>query len=413
MNEAKLREYAKLIVKIGANVQKGQRVRLQAGVDQVLLATMVTEECYKAGASYVELIWECGPINKLSYQYATAETLGTVQNWEEERLKQMTVDLPVRIFIDSSDPDELAGISADLLSTVRQMRGKVTKKYRDQLDGKHQWLIVAAPSPAWARKVFPGEPEDIAVEKLWNAIFDCLYLKEGEDVEKIWQAHCDRMTQKANWLNEQAFRKLHYTSKNGTDFTVELIPDAKWSGAGDINHMNNTFYVPNMPTEEIFTSPMKGKAEGTVVSTMPLSYQGNLIENFSITFKDGRAVSCKAEKNQELLEHMIAMDEGAAQIGELALIPNDSPISNLGILFYNTLFDENASCHIALGLGFPNVIKDYDKYTLDEIHDKGVNDSVIHVDFMVGDATMNIDGITPDGEVIPVFRNGNWTEKFK
>ena len=158
MNEAKLREYAKLIVKIGANVQKGQRVRLQAGVDQVLLATMVTEECYKAGASYVELIWECGPINKLSYQYATAETLGTVQNWEEERLKQMTVDLPVRIFIDSSDPDELAGISADLLSTVRQMRGKVTKKYRDQLDGKHQWLIVAAPSPAWARKVFPGEP---------------------------------------------------------------------------------------------------------------------------------------------------------------------------------------------------------------------------------------------------------------
>jgi len=339
MNEAKLREYAKLIVKIGANVQKGQRVRLQAGVDQVLLATMVTEECYKAGASYVELIWECGPINKLSYQYATAETLGTVQNWEEERLKQMTVDLPVRIFIDSSDPDELAGISADLLSTVRQMRGKVTKKYRDQLDGKHQWLIVAAPSPAWAKKVFPGEPEDIAVENLWNAIFDCLYLKEGEDVEKIWQAHCDRMTQKANWLNEQAFRKLHYTSKNGTDFTVELIPGAKWSGAGDINHMNNTFYVPNMPTEEIFTSPMKGKAEGTVVSTMPLSYQGNLIENFSITFKNGRAVSCKAEKNQELLEHMIAMDEGAAQIGELALIPNDSPISNLGILFYNTLFD--------------------------------------------------------------------------
>ena len=412
MNEVKLREYAELIVKIGANVQKGQRVRLQTGVDQVQLATMVTEECYKAGASYVEVIWECGPINKLNYQYASAETLGTVQTWEEERLKQMTVDLPVRIFIDSSDPDELAGISADLLSTVRQMRGKVTKKYRDQLDGKHQWLIVAAPSPAWAKKVFPGEPEDIAVEKLWNAIFDCLYLKEGEDVEKIWQAHCDRMTQKANWLNEQAFRKLHYTSKNGTDFTVELIPGAKWSGAGDINHMNNTFYVPNMPTEEIFTSPMKGKAEGTVVSTMPLSYQGNLIENFSITFKDGRAVSCKAEKNQELLEHMIAMDEGAAQIGELALIPNDSPISNLGILFYNTLFDENASCHIALGLGFPNVIKDYDKYTLDEIHDKGVNDSVIHVDFMVGDATMNIDGITPDGEVIPVFRNGNWAEKF-
>ena len=310
MNEAKLREYAKLIVKIGANVQKGQRVRLQAGVDQVLLATMVTEECYKAGASYVELIWECGPINKLSYQYATAETLGTVQNWEEERLKQMTVDLPVRIFIDSSDPDELAGISADLLSTVRQMRGKVTKKYRDQLDGKHQWLIVAAPSPAWARKVFPGEPEDIAVEKLWNAIFDCLYLKEGEDVEKIWQAHCDRMTQKANWLNEQAFRKLHYTSKNGTDFTVELIPGAKWSGAGDINHMNNTFYVPNMPTEEVFTSPMRGKCEGRLVSTKPLSWSGQVINNFTVDFKDGKVVDCHAEQGEEVLKKVNVLSGG-------------------------------------------------------------------------------------------------------
>ena len=183
-------------------------------------------------------------------------------------------------------------------------------------------------------------------------------------------------------------------------------------GASDYTEGGATIDDAVYACKKFEKAPMKGKAEGTVVSTMPLSYQGNLIENFSITFKGGRAVSCKAEKNQELLEHMIAMDEGAAQIGELALIPNDSPISNLGILFYNTLFDENASCHIALGLGFPNVIKDYDKYTLDEIHDKGVNDSVIHVDFMVGDATMNIDGITPDGEVIPVFRNGNWTEKF-
>ena len=214
---------------------------------------MVTEECYKAGASYVEVIWECGPINKLNYQYASAETLGTVQTWEEERLKQMTVDLPVRIFIDSSDPDELAGISADLLSTVRQMRAKVTKKYRDQIDGKHQWLIVAAPSPAWAAKVFPGEPEDVAVEKLWNAIFDCLYLKEGEDIEKIWQAHSNGMISKAKWMTEQAFHKLHYTSKNGTDFTVELIPGAKWSGAGDINHLNKVFFVPEYADRRKFS----------------------------------------------------------------------------------------------------------------------------------------------------------------
>ena len=410
MNEVKLREYAKLIVKIGANVQKGQRVRLQAGVDQVLLATMVTEECYKAGASYVELIWECGPINKLSYQYATAETLGTVQNWEEERLKQMTVDLPVRIFIDSSDPDELAGISADLLSTVRQMRAKVTKKYRDQIDGKHQWLIVAAPSPAWAAKVFPGEPEDTAVEKLWNAIFDCLYLKEGEDVEKIWQAHCDRMTQKANWLNEQAFRKLHYTSKNGTDFTVELIPGAKWSGAGDINHMNNTFYVPNMPTEEVFTSPMRGKCEGRLVSTKPLSWSGQVINNFTVDFKDGKVVDCHAEQGEEVLKKMFAMDEGAAMLGEVALVPKESPINQSGLMFFNTLFDENACCHVAAGAGFSEVLDGFMDMSDEEILAKGVNDSLIHVDFMVGSDDLHIVGIHEDGSETDVFLNGTWAE---
>ena len=251
----------------------------------------------------------------------------------------------------------------------------------------------------------------MAVKKLWDAILQTVRVSKDNDTVEAWKAHNASLKARYEKLNACHFESLHYFSENGTDFTCGLIPDAQWMGGGE-TLLDGTFFNPNMPTEEIFTSPMKGKAEGTVVSTMPLSYQGNLIENFSITFKGGRAVSCKAEKNQELLEHMIAMDEGAAQIGELALIPNDSPISNLGILFYNTLFDENASCHIALGLGFPNVIKDYDKYTLDEIHDKGVNDSVIHVDFMVGDATMNIDGITPDGEVIPVFRNGNWTEKF-
>ena len=168
-----------------------------------------------------------------------------------------------------------------------------------------------------------------------------------------------------------------------------------------------------MPTEEIFTSPMKGEAEGTVVATMPLSYQGNLIENFSITFKNGRAVSCRAEKGQALLEQMLAMDEGAAQLGELALIPHDSPISNLGILFYNTLFDENAACHIALGAGFPNTVDGYENMTLEQVHEKGINDSVIHVDFMIGDGTLNIDGITADGRVVPVFRNGSWTEQFR
>ena len=303
----------------------------------------------------------------------------------------------------------LEGLS-DLLSTVRQMRGKVTKKYRDQLDGKHQWLIVAAPSPAWARKVFPGEPEDIAVEKLWNAIFDCLYLKEGEDVEKIWQAHCDRMTQKANWLNEQAFRKLHYTSKNGTDFTVELIPDAKWSGAGDINHMNNTFYVPNMPTEEVFTSPMRGKCEGRLVSTKPLSWSGQVINNFTVDFKDGKVVDCHAEQGEEVLKKMFAMDEGAAMLGEVALVPKESPINQSGLMFFNTLFDENACCHVAAGAGFSEVLDGFMDMSDEEILAKGINDSLIHVDFMVGSDDLHIVGIHEDGSETDVFVNGTWAE---
>lgn len=410
MNENKLREYAKLIVKIGANVQKGQRVRLQAGVDQIPLVKMVTEECYKAGASYVEMFWECGEINKLHYQYAAADVLGEVPVWEEERAKQMTVDLPVRIFIDSSDPDELAGISPDLISTVSQMRQKVMKKYRDQIDGKHQWLIVAAASGKWAKKVFPDDTEDVAVEKLWDAIFDCVYLKDGEDAEKIWQAHNERMTQKANWLNEQNFKTLHYTSSNGTDFRVDLIPGAKWGSAGDINHLNRAFFVPNMPTEEVFTSPMKGKCEGRLVSTKPLSRSGQVIDHFTVDFKDGRVVDCHAEQGEEVLKKMFAMDEGASMLGEVALVPKESPINQSGLMFYNTLFDENACCHVAAGRGFSEVIEGFMDMTDEEIYAKGINDSMIHMDFMVGSDDLHIVGIREDGSEVDIFVDGTWAE---
>lgn len=410
MNENKLREYAKLIVKIGANVQKGQRVRLQAGVDQIPLVKMVTEECYKAGASYVEMFWECGEINKLHYQYAAADVLGEVPVWEEERAKQMTVDLPVRIFIDSSDPDELAGISPDLISTVSQMRQKVMKRYRDQIDGKHQWLIVAAASGKWAKKVFPDDTEDVAVEKLWDAIFDCVYLKDGEDAEKIWQAHNERMTQKANWLNEQNFKTLHYTSSNGTDFRVDLIPGAKWGSAGDINHLNRAFFVPNMPTEEVFTSPMKGKCEGRLVSTKPLSRSGQVIDHFTVDFKDGRVVDCHAEQGEEVLKKMFAMDEGASMLGEVALVPKESPINQSGLMFYNTLFDENACCHVAAGRGFSEVIEGFMDMTDEEIYAKGINDSMIHMDFMVGSDDLHIVGIREDGSEVDIFVDGTWAE---
>ena len=250
----------------------------------------------------------------------------------------------------------------------------------------------------------------MAVEKLWDAIFDCVYLKDGEDAEKIWQAHNERMTQKANWLNEQNFKTLHYTSSNGTDFRVDLIPGAKWGSAGDINHLNRAFFVPNMPTEEVFTSPMKGKCEGRLVSTKPLSRSGQVIDHFTVDFKDGRVVDCHAEQGEEVLKKMFAMDEGASMLGEVALVPKESPINQSGLMFYNTLFDENACCHVAAGRGFSEVIEGFMDMTDEEIYAKGINDSMIHMDFMVGSDDLHIVGIREDGSEVDIFVDGTWAE---
>lgn len=408
MNEKLLQKYARLIVKIGANVQPGQRVRLMVGVDQVPLATAIVEECYLAGASRVETDWACGPVNRLHYQYAEPEVLGTVQPWEEERQRQMTVDLPVRIFIESSDPDELAGISPDVISTVARMRTSVLKKYRDEIDGIHQWVIAAAASPEWAKKVFPDQEESVAVEMLWDAIFSCVYLTEDCDPEQVWNDHTSLMTEKSDWLNEQKFTKLHYSSANGTDFTVELIPGAKWSGARDMNHKNKAFYVPNLPTEEVFTSPMRGKCEGRLVSTKPLSWAGQVIDEFVVDYQDGKVSDCKARIGEETLKQMFSMDEGAAMLGEVALVPKESPINQSGIMFFNTLFDENACCHVAAGMGFGEVIDGYVDMTTEELYERGVNDSLIHVDFMIGSDDLAITGIKEDGTEVPIFVDGTW-----
>ena len=395
-----LGEYAKLMVKVGANVQEGQKVRLYTEVDQHELATLVAKECYNAGASYVEMFWSCGAIDRLHYENASVETLGTVLPWEEERQKQMVKDLPARIFIESADPDELSGIPADVISTVGQMRSKVLKKYRDEIDGKHQWLIVAAASPKWAKKVFPDDDTETAVEKLWNAIFSCVYLDGNGNWEKVWKEHTDTMRAKADWLNAQGFKSLKYKS--------ELIPGAKWCGAADINRVNGAAYVPNMPTEEVFISPMKGKCDGKLVATKPLSWSGNLIDGFEVEFKNGRVSGCKARQGEDILKKMFAMDDGASMLGEVALVPKESPINRSGLLFMNTLFDENACCHVAVGEGFQEVIDGFENKTLDEIHSMGINDSIIHVDFMVGSDDLEITGIKDDGSEVPVFVNGTW-----
>ena len=408
ISENLLQKYAELIVRTGANVQPGQKVLLFVSVEQHEFAARVVEECYRAGAKLVDVRWESDAETRLHFQYGDTEVLSEVLPWEEARARQMVDDLPCRIYIVSEDPDSLAGIDPQKISAVYQARGKVMKPYRNAIEGKHQWCIVAYPSEKWARKCFPDATGEEAVQRLWEAVLTTVRVNEDNDPVADWKAHTDFIEAKAAWLNAQGFTSLRYKSANGTDFTVELIPEAQWEGAADTNSLTGTRYIPNMPTEEIFTSPWAGKCEGTLVAVKPLAYNGQVIENFAITFEGGRAVSWRAGKGEELLGQMIHMDETSCMLGEVALVPKESPVNRCGFLFYETLFDENACCHVALGMGFKEVLPGGDDMTMEEAGEHGINDSIIHVDFMVGADDLDIDGVRPDGSTAPIFRNGTW-----
>ena len=407
MKKTVLRKYARLIARTGARVQKGQQVLLTAELDQPEFVKMVVEECYKAGASRVVVDWTYQPLTRPNVRYRTLKSLSTVEKWEEEKLRWMKDTLPCRIFLCSEDPDGLAGVNQEKMAKGIQARQKIVKPYRDAIEGKHQWCIAAVPGEAWAKKVFPKERTSRAVELLWQAILATVRVDEQGDPEAEWAAHNKDLRERCDYLNSLGIESLHYTASNGTDFTVGMIPEGKFNGGEDVTQSGNWFNA-NMPTEECFISPKKGVAEGVVYSSKPLSYQGQLIDNFSIRFENGKAVEVHAEQNEELLKKLISMDEGSAYLGECALVPYESPVQKSGLLFYNTLFDENAACHLALGMGFIDTIRDYEKYTLEELHEMGVNDSIIHEDFMIGTADLNITARCRDGREVAVFRNGTW-----
>lgn len=406
MKKTVMKKYAQLIAVTGANVQKGQEVMINSSVETAEFARMVAEECYRAGAKKVIVEWSYQPLEKTNYRYRSVKTLSTIEKWEIERLEHRATVLPAMIYLESEDPDGLAGVNQQKVAKARQARYPIIKPFRDRMENKYQWVIAAVPGEEWAKKMFPKLSRHQAVEKLWEAI---LYTAraDGEDPISDWKKHNANLAEKCRYLNYLGIDELIYHSSNGTDFRVGLIPDVDFLGGGETS-LQGVYYNPNMPTEEVFTSPMRGKAEGTVVATRPLSYQGQLIENFSVRFENGKAVEVHAEKNEELLRQMISMDEGAAYLGECSLVPYDSPIQNSGLTFYNTLFDENACCHLALGMGFVNCVRDFDKYTLEECREKGINDSMIHVDFMIGSADLDIDAKTRDGRTVAIFRNGNW-----
>lgn len=406
MKKTVMQKYAKLIARKGINVKKGQEVIVSASLDQPEFVKMVVEECYRAGASKVTVEWSFQPITKLHYRYRSLKTLSTFEKWEIEKLEHKCETLPATIFIESDDPDGLKGIDQTKVSKASQAKYPIIKPYHDKMDNKYQWCIAAVPGEAWAKKVFPGERTSKAVEKLWNAI---LYTSraDGDDPVKAWEEHNADLKTRFDYLNSLGIESLHYTASNGTDFTVGLIPDALFMGGSELT-LDGREFNPNIPSEEVFTSPMKGNAEGIVYATRPISYRGELIENFSVRFEGGKAVEVHAEKGEDLLKQMISMDENAAYLGECALVPFDSPIRNSEITFYNTLFDENACCHLAFGRGFENCIKDFDKYTLEECRQKGINDSLIHVDFMIGSEDLNITAHTRDGKDVAIFKDGNW-----
>ena len=405
MKKATLRAYARLIVRAGINVQKGQEVLIYADLDQPEFVQMVVEEAYKAKASKVIVEWNYAPLEKIHVRHQSVKTMGKVEKWQLERQEHFCQAMPARIHLVSEDPDGLKGMNMEKVAKAQQLRYPVLKPYVDRREGAQQWCIAAVPGVAWAKKVFPGMRANAAVEKLWEAILSTS--RVDEDPVAAWEKHNADLTARCDYLNSLGIRQLHYTADNGTDFTVGMIPEARFCGGGETSRQG-IFFNPNIPTEECFISPMKGQAEGIVYATKPLSYQGQLIEDFSIRFENGKAVEVKAAKGEELLKTMIAMDEGAAYLGECALVPQASPIAESGILFYNTLFDENAACHLALGMGFADTIRDHHNKSLEECRALGINDSMIHEDFMIGCDSMNIDAICADGSLVPVFRGGNW-----
>ena len=407
MKKTMMRSYARLIARKGGNVQKGQDVIIRASLDQPEFIRMLTEECYACGARLVRVEWSDPAVDKVTKKCASVKTLSETAEWEIAKYAHEVNTLPVMIWIDSEDPDAMKGVNQEKMSRVGQARMRVYKPYREAKENKYQWCIAAVPGAAWAKKVFPNEKKSRAIEKLWEAI---LYTAraDGEDPVAAWEEHNTRLAARCEALNAFGIESLHIKSANGTDITVGMIEDALFMGGSEHAQGSGIEFNPNIPSEEIFISPMRGVAEGTVYSSKPLSYRGELIENFSVRFEGGRAVEVHAEKGEKLLSEMISMDEGASYLGEVALVPHDSPISNSGVLFWNTLFDENAACHLALGHGFTNVLRGYENYTPEECYAKGINDSIIHVDFMIGTADLSITAKTRDGKTVAIFENGNW-----
>ena len=406
MNQKIYENYAKLAVKIGINLQEGQDVVITASTRLVDIVTEIVKVCYENKAKSVRIEWTNEQIDKLHWLNQATEVMSEVPTWVEEKAKYNAETLPCKIYVDDEDPNAYDGVDVMKMAEVRKARFKVLKKYRDMSDNKDQWLIVAVPSPSWAKTVFPELETEEAVAKLWEAIIKTMRL-DTEDPVAAWEEHIANLSDKSNKMNAMNLDYLTYKSANGIDLTVKLQPNHIWLSARETN-LRGIDFTANMPTEEVFSMPKRDGVNGVVVSTKPLSLNGQLVENFKITFKDGKAVEVEAEKGLDALNTMLDMDDSSRHLGEVALVPFNSPVNQTGLLFSNTLFDENACCHFAFGFAFKNNIKGYENMSEEDFKEVGFNDSVNHVDFMIGSEDLEIKGYDFDGKEYVIFKDGVW-----
>lgn len=401
-----LEKYAELAVKVGVNVQKGQTLVINTTLDSAELVRTIVKKAYEAGAHNVVVNWSDDAVTRTKYDLAPDESFSEYPEWRAKEVEDLAEKGAAFMSIVSASPDLLKGVKSERIASFQKAAGQALAKYRKFIQSdKVSWTVIAAPSQAWANMVFPEAPEESRVEMLWNAIFKATRADLDNPVE-AWKKHDETLHEKVDYLNSKRYQKLHYKAP-GTDLTIELPKGHLWVGAGSVNEQGHEF-MANMPTEEVFTVPNKTGVNGTVSSTKPLSYGGNIIDNFSLTFENGRIVDVKAEEGEEILKQLVETDEGSHYLGEVALVPFNSPISQSNLLFYNTLFDENASNHLAIGSAYAFCIEGGKKMSSEELGENGLNESLTHVDFMIGSAEMDIDGITEDGSAEPVFRKGDW-----
>lgn len=402
-----IKKYAELLVKKGVNLVEGQELVVEASIEHVELVRAICEEAFKAGAKDVVVHYRDEVISKLKYENCDVEHFHNVPKYLSEFRNEYALKNAAIIMLTGDDPENLKGIDAAKIQAWSKAYRTACKPFYDRLDlGVNRWCIAGAPTLAWANKVFPEQSNKEAIESLWNTIFKTVYLND-KDPLKRWEKHRISFEARVNALNTMKIKSLHLTNSLGTDLTIELNKDYLFAGGGSYT-TDGVYSFPNMPTEEIFTSPYKYGVNGKVYSSLPLNYNGNIIDEFCLTFKDGRVIDYSAKKGEDLLGTMIETDEGSHYLGEVALIPYDSPISKLNLLFFNTLYDENASCHLAVGKGFGECIKDGLSMDKEQLLEKGINNSLTHVDFMIGTKDLNIDAILENGDKIAIFNEGNW-----